>query len=53
MLSEVADCIGRVELFKTLFPTEKMLCTVANLYAELVEMLRSMITYWKRNRLGI
>ncbi|VUC32121.1 unnamed protein product [Clonostachys rosea] len=51
MLSEVADCIGRVELFKTLFPTEHMLCTVANLYSELVDMLRSMITYWKNNRL--
>ncbi|KAH6971024.1 hypothetical protein BKA56DRAFT_131809 [Ilyonectria sp. MPI-CAGE-AT-0026] len=51
MLSEIADSVGRVELFKTLYPTQHMLCVVANLYAEIVDVLRSMIDFWKRNRL--
>lgn len=52
MLSEVADSIGRVQLFRSMFPTEHMVCTVASLYAEIVGLLESMIAYWKRNRLG-
>jgi hypothetical protein len=48
MLSEVVDCTGRVEIFKTIFPTEQILCTVANLYSELVETLQSMVIYLEK-----
>ncbi|KAL4768997.1 hypothetical protein BDW60DRAFT_109780 [Aspergillus nidulans var. acristatus] len=51
MLSEIAENIGRVELFRDLFPSDHMRCTVAMLYAEVVDALRSMITFWQRRRL--
>ncbi|KAL2862422.1 uncharacterized protein BJX67DRAFT_297566 [Aspergillus lucknowensis] len=51
MLSEIGDNLGRVELFRNLYPSEHMRCTVTVLYAEIVDALRSMISFWQKRRL--
>lgn len=53
MLIEIADSLGRVQLVKDLYPTEHMQCTVATLYAEIVDLLRSMISFWHKHRFGM
>jgi hypothetical protein len=52
MLVEIADSLGRMQMFKELYPTEHMKCTTATLYAEIVNLLRSMISFWHKRRFG-
>jgi hypothetical protein len=52
MLIEIADSLGRVQLLKELYPTEHIQCIGATLYAEIVDLLKSMISFWHKKRLG-